>query len=84
MEYVVDLNATPAQVSAALTECKREAGARRAIYPKWIDRGSITASLASERLTLIDTTISILEQIAATMHQPHQELLDFAGDHPRQ
>ena len=74
MEYVINLNATHAQVSSALAECKREARARRDVYPKWIDRGSITASLASERLNLIDTTISILEQIAETMHQPNQGL----------
>lgn len=80
MKYEIELTAEPSDVMQALAECEREAGARRGIYKRWVADGKITASLAAERQHRIEMAARILKQVASTMTQPYQELLNFAAE----
>lgn len=76
-KYRVDIEVDHAEVVDALAECEREAGARKAIYARWVAAGKMTQSLAAERQHRMEAAARLLKRVATSMTLPYQRKLEL-------
>lgn len=59
----LDIEEQPIRIDEAIVELERELKMRENVFPRWIENGRLTQSLADLRISRLKAAISLLKEI---------------------